>query len=120
MSSIIRTLLTGTFAVITVATIPSSLAFADDPVGVEHDRPVAGRTVGVAGLAKPATEIVRGTVASIDEGRDTIKIQRSPDTTEELNVQDGLLFSAVRYGDLVEVTVEDINGAKTIVRLKKE
>jgi hypothetical protein len=35
-------------------------------------------------------------------------------------VQDGLLFNAVRYGDQVEVTVEDINGATTIVGLMKD
>jgi len=35
-------------------------------------------------------------------------------------VQDGLLFNAVRFGDPVEITVQDIAGAKTIVELKRE
>jgi hypothetical protein len=35
-------------------------------------------------------------------------------------VRDGLLFNAVRYGDQVEVTVENIDGAKTIVGLGNE
>jgi hypothetical protein len=34
-------------------------------------------------------------------------------------VRDGLIFNAVRYGDQVEVTVENIDGAKTIVGLTK-
>lgn len=119
MSSIIRLLLIATFTTGVMVVIPPSLAFADDPAGAEHDRPAAGQTVGVAGLAKPATEIISGVVASVDESKDTIKIQRSPEITEELKVQDGLLFSAVRYGDPVQVTVENINGARTIVGLIK-
>jgi hypothetical protein len=118
MSSIIRSLLAAAFAVIVVM-IPPSLAFADDPAGVEHDRPAAGRTVGVVNLPRPSTEVFRGVVASVDERNDTIRIRRSPETTDEFNVQDGLLFNAVRYGDQVEVTVEKIDGGKTIVGLVK-
>ena len=40
--------------------------------------------------------------------------------SEEFKVQDGLLFDSVRYGDRVEVTVENIAGARTIVGLAKE
>jgi hypothetical protein len=35
-------------------------------------------------------------------------------------VQDALVFNAVHDGDPVEITVENIQGAKTIVGLKKE
>lgn len=119
MSSIIRLWLIATFTTGVMVTIPPSLAFADDPADAEHDRPAAVQTVGVAGLAKPASEIISGVVASVDESKDTIKIQRSPETAEELKVQDGLLFSAVRYGDPVQVTVENINGARTITGLVK-
>ena len=119
MSSITRLMLVATFTTGVVVMIPPSLAFADDPAGVEHARPAASQTVGAAGMAKPTTEIIDGVVASVDERSDTIKIQRSPQMAEELKVQDGLLFSAVRYGDAVEVTVENINGAKTIVGLMK-
>ena len=62
----------------------------------------------------------RGVVASVDESSNTITIRRSSETTEEFKVQDGLLFDSVRYGDRVEVTVENIAGAKTIVGLAKE
>jgi hypothetical protein len=119
MSSIIRPLLTAVFSMTVVMSLPS-LAFADDPAGVEHDRPAAGQTVGVASLPQHSAETISGIVASIDERNDTIKIRRSPETTEELKVQDGLLFNAVRYGDPVEVTVENINGAKTIVGLTRK
>lgn len=44
----------------------------------------------------------------------------APDGTADLKVHDGLLFNAVRYGDQVEVTVENIDGARTIVGLIKE
>ena len=64
--------------------------------------------------------MVRGVVASVDESSNTITIRRSSETTEEFKVQDGLLFDSVRYGDRVEVTVENIAGAKTIVGLAKE
>ena len=119
MPSIIRLLLVATFTTGVMAMIPPSLAFADDPAGSGHDGPAAGQTVGVAGLAKSETEIISGVVASVDESKDTIKIQRSPGKAEELKVQDGLLFSAVRYGDPVQVTVENINGARTITALMK-
>ena len=51
--------------------------------------------------------------------RDTIKIRLSQDKTEQFKVQDGLIFDSVRYGDQVEVTVQNIAGAKAIVGLKE-
>jgi hypothetical protein len=117
MLSIIRLLLITVCAMSAAVMIPPSLAFADDPAGVEQPRPAAGQTVGLVEPPKPASEIISGIVASVDERRDTIKIQRSQAKTEELKVQDGLLFGAVRYGDHVEVSVENIDGAKTIVGL---
>jgi hypothetical protein len=119
MSSIIRLLLITVCAISAAAMIPPSPAFADDPAGVEQHRPAAGQTVGLVELPRPASEIISGVVASVDEQGDTIKIQRSEAKTEELKVQDGLLFGAVRYGDHVEVSVENIDGAKTIVGLVK-
>ncbi|KJC59386.1 hypothetical protein UP10_17890 [Bradyrhizobium sp. LTSPM299] len=73
---------------------------------------------GVAAVRLPATETLRGVVDSVDQGNDTIKIRLSTGTAEQFEVQDGLLFNAVRYGDQVEITVESIEGAKTIVGLK--
>jgi Cu/Ag efflux protein CusF len=102
---------------VAVAILPSRAA--DDPAGAAHDRPAVGQTVGLVSLPKPATKVISGVVASVDERNDTIKIRQSPQMTEELKVRDGLLFNAVRYGEPVEVTVENINGAKTIVGLVK-
>lgn len=65
-------------------------------------------------------ETLRGVVAAVDERNDRITIRHSPDATADLKVSDGLLFNAVRYGDRVAVTVEDIDGAKTIVNLIEE
>jgi Cu/Ag efflux protein CusF len=65
-------------------------------------------------------ETLRGVVASVDERNDRISVRLAPDATADLKVRDGLLFNAVRYGDQVEVTVENIDGAKTIVGLVKE
>jgi hypothetical protein len=74
-----------------------------------------------AGVAsRPATESLHGIVGSVDQGHDTIEIRLSPDKTEQFRVQDGLVFNSVRYGDQVEITVESIEGAKTIVGLRKE
>ena len=65
-------------------------------------------------------ETLRGLVAAVDERNDQITIRLSPNGTADLKVSDGLLFDAVRYGDRVAVTVEDIDGAKTIVDLIEE
>jgi protein-tyrosine-phosphatase len=73
--------------------------------------------------ARPGT--VRGMVAGTDEGRDRITLRVPNDDSEDFRieafkVQDGLVFNAVRFGDQVEVTVENIDGARTIVALQKE
>ena len=74
---------------------------------------------GATVAANSAIEPVRGMVASVDQGNDTIAIRRAPDNTEQFRVQDGLLFDSVRYGDQVEITVQNIAGAKTIVGLRQ-
>ena len=59
-------------------------------------------------------------VTAVDERNDRITVRLRSDTTEIFRVQDGLVFNAVHKGDQVELTVENIDGAKTIVGLKKE
>jgi len=68
----------------------------------------------------PATETLRGVVDSTDQATDTIKVRLSSDNTEQFKVQDGLMFDAVRFGDPVQISVQNISGARTIVRLLKE
>jgi hypothetical protein len=88
------------------------------PASDEQQAGVAN-TQEAAVAAKPATESVRGMVASVDQGNDTIAIRRASDNTEQFRIQDGPLFDSVRYGDLVEITVQNIAGAKTIVGLRQ-
>jgi Low molecular weight phosphotyrosine protein phosphatase len=64
-------------------------------------------------------ETLRGTIAAVDERNDMITLQLAPDSAADLRVQDGLVFNSVRYGDQVEVTVESIDGVKTILGLTK-
>jgi hypothetical protein len=77
-------------------------------------------TQGAAVARRLATETLRGGVADIDQGNDTIRIRLAGETTEIFRVQDGLIFDVVRSGDRVEITVQDIAGARTIVGLSKE
>jgi Cu/Ag efflux protein CusF len=81
---------------------------------------VATPDTGAGNGSRQTHEVLRGVIAAVDERNDRITVRLSPDATADLKVSDGLLFNAVRYGDQVEVTVEDINGAKTIVDLMKE
>jgi protein-tyrosine-phosphatase len=65
-------------------------------------------------------ETLRGVITGIDERSDRITLRLASDASADFRDQDGLLFNAVRDGDQVEITVENIEGAKTIVGLKKE
>ena len=68
-----------------------------------------------------AQETFRRIVANANERNDTLTIQLASDgTTGDFKVQDGLIFNSVQYGDPVEITVETIDGARTIIGLKKE
>ena len=99
-------------------------AIASSPTVAREQTDAEQETVGVASpgaalMPKPAIEIMRGTVESVDEGNDTIRIRLSGETSVPLKVQDGLIFNAVRFGDQVKVLVREIAGAKTIVGLEK-
>jgi Cu/Ag efflux protein CusF len=70
-----------------------------------------------------------GTVSRLDEASGKIAIQPSASGTvganasgvsEEFKVQDGLLFNALREGDRVTFTTDEIGGVKTITRLQKQ
>jgi hypothetical protein len=91
---------------------------ATDAVPEPSVMPVAAPDAG-AGNDR-SRETLRGVVAAVDERNDRITIRLSSDASTNLKVRDGLLFNAVRYGDQVEVTVENIDGAKTVVGLTKD
>jgi hypothetical protein len=97
------------------AAVPACSAAAQDPTSTER-----GPVPTLASNAS-APETFAGIVASTDERNDTLTIQRSSTgTSGDFKVQDGLLFNSVRYGDPVEITVETIDGARTITGLKKK
>ncbi|SDT01158.1 hypothetical protein [Bradyrhizobium canariense] len=78
---------------------------------------VAAPDTGAGDGSHRSLETLRGVIAAVDEKNDRITVRLSPDATADLKVRDGLLFNAVRYGDQVEVTVENIGGVQTIVGL---
>jgi len=65
-------------------------------------------------------ETLQGVVTAVDERNDRITVRLASNTTEVFRVQDGLVFDVVHSGDQVEITIESIDGAKTIVGLTKE
>ncbi len=90
-------------------------AAAADPASTER-----GLMPALASSAS-APDTFGGIVASTDERNDTLTLQlSSTGTSHDFKVQDGLLFNSVRYGDPVEVTVETIDGARTITGLMKK
>jgi protein-tyrosine-phosphatase len=65
-------------------------------------------------------ETLRGIVTGMDEHNDRVTLRLAKEASGEFKVQDALVFNAVRDGDRVEITVENIEGARTIVALRKE
>ena len=71
----------------------------------------------------PVGETLRGVVASVNERNDSITVPAFAElfcVDGDFRVQDGLVFDAARYGDQIEFTVLVIDGAKTIVQIRKE
>jgi protein-tyrosine-phosphatase len=64
-------------------------------------------------------ETLQGVITAVDERNDQIKIWLDSDVSSNFKVQDGLVFNSVQSGERVEITVEVLGGAKTIVGLKK-
>lgn len=79
----------------------------------------------LAALTASPEQTVRGMVTAIDERNARIALRLPNDSSEDFKVedfkvQDGLVFNSVRFGDEVEVIVENVDGARTIVGLTKE
>jgi hypothetical protein len=73
----------------------------------------------------PPQRTVRGVIAAIDERNDRISLRLPNDDSEDFKIEDfkvrdGLVFNSVRFGDQVEVVVESVDGARTIIGLTKE
>ncbi len=74
-----------------------------------------------------AQETLRGEIASVDEASGKIGIRLSGTTgtgdtiaPTQFKVQDGLLFNAVKPGDKVSFTAENVDGVRIIKKLSKE
>ena len=65
-------------------------------------------------------ETLRGVVTGIDERNDRLTVRLASNRTSDFKVQDALVFDAVHTGDAVELIVENIAGARTIVGLTIE
>jgi Cu/Ag efflux protein CusF len=78
------------------------------------------RLVPVLAFQARGQQTLEGVITAVDEQNDRITVRLTSDATEDFNVQDGLVFNAVRDGDQVELTVETVDGARTIVGLKKD
>jgi Cu/Ag efflux protein CusF len=65
-------------------------------------------------------EALKGVATIVDEQNDRISVRLTSDVIADFKVQDGLIFDSVRSGDRVEITVETIDGTKTVVGPKKE
>jgi hypothetical protein len=63
-------------------------------------------------------ETLRGVVAGSDERNDRITLTLAQGASADYKVQDPLVFNAVHDGEQVEVSVETVEGVKTIVGLK--
>jgi Cu/Ag efflux protein CusF len=74
-----------------------------------------------------AQETMKGEISTVDEAAGKIGIKLSGtvgsgDSTApmQFNVQDGLLFNAVKPGDKVSFSTENVNGVMTIKTLTKQ
>jgi hypothetical protein len=94
-------------------------AALSSPSGAEKEAAVA-ITRGLAETIEhaPSQQILHGMIAAVDESNDRITVRLASGAVADFKVMDGLIFNAVRYGDQVEITVESIEGAKTIVGLR--
>lgn len=62
-------------------------------------------------------------IENVDQRNDQISVRLASGggpRIREFKIQDGMLFDAVHYGDHIEFTVQTIEGAKTIVSLRRE
>ena len=74
-----------------------------------------------------AQETMKGEVASVDEASGKIGIKLSGTVGSgatsgptQFKAEDGLLFNAIKPGDKVSFTVENVNGVMSIKKLTKE
>jgi hypothetical protein len=100
-----------------VVLLPTA-ALSSPSVAEKEAAVVINRGVTATTEHTPSQEILHGMITAVDESNDRITVRLASGAVADFKVQDGLIFNAVRYGDQVEITVESIEGAKTIVGLR--
>ena len=112
-------------ALLVVAIGLASVANAQDVQGMGSTTTGKAATVGQS--ANSNQENLRGEVATVDEASGKISIKLSgtvgssnSTTATIFNVQDGLIFNAVKPGDKVSFTAKRIGEDMTIMALTKE
>jgi hypothetical protein len=103
-----------------MALLPGLAMSAPVDADLPEQAGAAAATLGVAESHAPATETLRGQVASVEQDSDSISIRLPAGRTERFRVQDGLVFDAIRFGDLVELSVQTIEDIRTIVGLSEQ
>jgi Cu/Ag efflux protein CusF len=105
--------------VLAIAIVLLPTATLSSPSGAEKEAVVAiARGVAATTDHTPPLELLHGMITAVDQSNDRITVRLASGAVANFKVQDGLIFNAVRYGDQVEITVENIEGAKTIVGLR--
>ena len=105
--------------VLAIAVVLLPTATLSSPSGAEKEAVVAiARGVAATTDHTPSHEVLQGMITAVDQSNDRISVRLASGPVTDFKVQDGLIFNAVRYGDQVEITVESIEGAKTIVGLR--
>ena len=86
----------------------------------------AALVIGASGLSY-AQQSIKGKVAAIDKAAGKVLIQIAGTSGAGVStaptpfkVADPLLFNAIKQGDEVSVTTENVNGVPTIKSLKKD
>ena len=102
---------------VTVLLPGAAMSAVDDMAIFAEREPVAALTQAAVDTQPPSTETLNGVVDSIDQRSDAIRLRLPSGAMEQLKVQDGLMFDAVRFGDAVEVVVQSVDGFRTIVTL---
>jgi hypothetical protein len=104
---------------LTVVLLPTAVVSL--PSGGEQKGAIAINEGAAATIERvPSREVLRGVIAAVDESNDRITVRLTSGAIADFKVQDGLIFNAIRYGDQIEIMVEKIGGANTIVGLTEE
>ena len=84
---------------------------------------------GISTAAFAQQDMATGVVTAVNEKAGTISVQHgklgtvgsgTADTAEEFKVADGLMFNALKPGDKIRFTVDQVNGGKIVTKVEKQ